>query len=108
MKIQIVNTVWTIHLLGPRQFLKVNGKSFKAADGVTDTNTYNVYLRKDRFTIETIRHELFHCYFDSTHTESAFLSKDQIEETAASLMGKYCKELTDKSDEVFNFFINKL
>lgn len=108
MKIQIANCIWTIQLLGPRQFVNKLGKSYKDVDGLTDTNTKVMYLRKDKLVIETIRHELFHAYFDSTYTSSASLNADQTEETAAELMGQYCRELADKSDEVFNHFVKLL
>lgn len=68
---------YTINLLATSVYYKKNGED---SAGITDPNSKTVDICDKEYTLDTIIHELFHCFYNECVTLSANLQNDQIEE----------------------------
>lgn len=103
MKLKIAGDFWEIRLLSPEVFIKEHGPHFKEAAAVTNVLTRTVDYRTDELTEVNVRHETFHMYFSTQLIFDADLSPDQVEETAACLMGKYGEEYIKNSRKIWKW-----
>jgi len=105
VKIRIVAQLWKIVLQTPAEFNQTHGDAFAEAAAVTDANTWSICFRNDSISIETVRHELFHAYWEATLTKDCSLTMDQSEELAAQVVGRYGEELVRKARKVHKYLI---
>ena len=64
-------------------------------------------LKKSRFTLPTIRHEIFHILVFSSLIESSSLTKDQMEELGAEITAEHSPEIVLWAEQVMNFYTQK-
>lgn len=80
-KIIIYGDEWVIYLVDDDDEVIAN----KDSGAETDIETKEIHFRRGELTIHTVLHELWHAYFSYTHTGTADLDYEQMEEVSAEM-----------------------
>lgn len=76
-------------------------------EAITIADEHTIYLKKSRFTLPTIRHEIFHILVFSSLIESSSLTKDQMEELGAEITAEHSPEIVLWAEQVMNFYTQR-
>jgi len=101
---------WRFILMTDRAFDKLHNsnedESLNHNAAMTVPAKYEVHFPKSEWNIVDIRHELTHCYFYMSGTNSSELTPLQVEETLCEIMGKNGPELVMNADRVAECFFS--
>lgn len=89
-----------------KKFPNEEGEEGETA-AVTKSDENTVYIRKTKVTIPVIRHEIFHVIVFSSLIESSSLTKDQMEELSAEIVGEHASEIVLWAEQVMNFYTQR-
>ena len=92
LRLLIGDVKWRVRLLTTEQFAKEHGEEHKDSGALTDTSKNIVDFQIGEITKENVYHEMFHAYFTLALVNNAPMDRDQTEEVAATVMGKYATE----------------
>lgn len=97
MKYKIICHDWNINLLSPEAYINKHDDSSRA---ITTTTKREIDFRTDEFTIDLIRHELYHAYIDY---QINFFTKDveDQEENNAEFFEIYGKVMIEDSEQIY-------
>jgi hypothetical protein len=100
---------WHFVLLGDRVFDKrfPCEEENEETQAITVPDENSIYLKKSRFTLPTIRHEIFHILVFSSLIESSSLDRDQMEELGAEITAEHSPEIVLWAEQVMNFYTQK-
>lgn len=96
MKIEIRGMIFSIYLLSDEEFTSI----YPDADAIC-TGDHRILFRESKITLELIRHELVHAYFNAGITESMDLSPIQVEESIASIMQYFGDDYFKKCNIIY-------
>lgn len=71
------------------------------AEAEIDLQLKEIYFRKGMLTIEKVRHELWHLYFNYCFVETANLEMAQVEEVTCELFAYRGPTIIQRADEMF-------
>jgi len=100
-KVSIMGDDWTMYLVDDDDAV-IAGEDSGAE---TDPETKEIYFRRGEVTIQTILHELWHAYFSYTHTNTAGLDENQMEEVSAELFAYNAIKILDQANNVYKQLI---
>ena len=106
MFITILGKKWKFREVSTPTFLKKEPPSLDSTAFV-DFHKRTVWFRPGQADLINIRHELWHIFFESTHTESAGLSPEQVEETSASMFASKVEVMVYLSNQIYEGLKNE-
>lgn len=72
--------------------------------GITVPDKQEIVVNEEQFTLNTIRHELFHAALDGMCLTSARLKRDQLEEVSCEVYATYGTSLNRLARQIYNHF----
>lgn len=97
MNFIICGDTWVIKVLEDDKFESKYGEMLS---GVTTIPKKTVDISRNGFSLETITHELCHCYWYYTCSSSSSLTEDQIEETWCELFSTFGEQIIKLSKKL--------
>lgn len=99
MKIDIQGDTWTCSALNTKKYENKYGDDSLA---MTLTDKKTIDFNKKSFTIETVRHELFHVFHYGLYLGSAEdLNKDDYEEILAEMVSNNLEKMIRISNKIY-------
>jgi len=101
-KANIKGLDWEFHLQTNSAYVRSHGNDSGAIAYTADRDVYfnTIYLSPGK-----IRHEILHVYVASSGTNSAYLTKDQMEELCAEIFESHGPEMTLLVDKILEHFL---
>ena len=100
--IQVKGVDWHLKLISDASYKRRMGSNSEAA---TLTKTREVLFHPKGLSMNTIKHELFHCLIDSSDTYSMEMSLDNFEELCAVTMATYNLQIELWANQIMDFFL---
>lgn len=88
----------TINILDLKEFAILHDKR---AHGYTSNPPLTIDIRRDKLSLELVRHELVHAYYYASLVEEAQLKPLQVEEALASMFAHFGPEILKNADLIF-------
>lgn len=101
MKVLILGRKWTVAVLSGDLFKK---RFEDEAAAFTLPESREIIICEDEFSLDTVRHEVWHSYYASLCVASATLSAEQVEEVSAELYALHGPEMDVMSRRIFKHF----
>lgn len=105
MKILIHGDKWNIKVLEDDAFERKFGEMLS---GVTQTDKKQIHISVSGFNIQTLVHEIAHCYYYYSCTEAANLTTDQIEEIWCEIIAIHGQKIIKDSKKIFKILKKSL
>lgn len=87
-------------LLNDQEFERTHKES-EHTEAITLWHTKRVDYKASKLSIQNVRHEILHCYFFATLSETADLSPLQVEEILAETFGHFGPEMIKMADLIY-------
>ena len=104
-KVKIKHETWTFKLVSEKTLNKHFGDDWAAA--FVEPKNHRAYFCKEDFSIDIVRHELWHVFFSHTYTDSATLDAAQVEEVSADLFAAQGKEMWELADFIYKSLLEE-
>lgn len=99
IEFKVLGKVWTLLPMARKRYAKKHGKDSVA---ITRTDKRIVYLSPFGMDLETITHELVHCYRYEMCLDSMIeITPDDMEEFYAEFIAKFGHEILDLSEMLY-------
>jgi Zn-dependent peptidase ImmA (M78 family) len=99
--ISIKDKDWDFFLYTDTSY-KSMGEDYEDSDALTSFDNKKVEFNKSLFSLETIRHELFHVLVHSCNTTSSALTTNQMEELACTIVQNDIYLILSLTEKVFS------
>lgn len=100
-KVMIRDLEYTYQVLTNAAYKKKHPKIAGSSEAVTNDSKQYIHFTFDGISIETVRHEVWHAYFDSLNLSSTEFEYDTVNEVIAVFMEKHLPIIEKKSQEIF-------
>lgn len=95
--LKIFDRKWKVRVLDNDEFTRIYGDD---AAGLTIFANKEIIINASDFTLETVRHEVWHAYYASLCTSSSSLDPNQVEEVSAELHAVYCENMEAHAKQI--------
>jgi hypothetical protein len=102
--LKIFDRKWKVRVLDNDAFTKIHGND---AAGLTIFANKEIVINASDFTLETVKHELWHAYYASLCVSSANLDPAQVEEVSAELHAVYTDNMNTHAAYIYKQLAHK-
>lgn len=99
-RFDVLGNEWTVYYCSKKYFCKKFPEDKVGTYALTVCDDRKIYLRTDKMSRETIRHELGHAYIWDMGAACAALEPHQLEEIYCELVAKYGKRIHKQGDQI--------
>ena len=105
--IQIKGRDWRFILMTDRRFDRLHNPEDEGNMAMTIEGTYEVHFRKSDWSLPAIRHELLHVLYFASLVGSTDISRDDVQEICAEIVGEHGPEICLWADRIATKFIGE-
>lgn len=101
--LQIKGADWSFKLISDASYKRRMGSD---SDAATLTKSREVLFHPTGLSMNTIKHEIFHCLVDSSDVYSMSMSLDNLEELCATLVATYNLQIELWANQLMDYFLS--